>query len=229
MKYALILLILFTSAEACSMPHETVVLLHGLARTSHSMNALESALSKEGYQILNIYYPSRKFQIPELAQIVRSEIAGKTVDVEKVHFITHSMGGIIIRYIQKYDPLPNVGRVVMLSPPNHGSEVVDAIGGIWPFGLINGPAGSQLGTDKMSIPQTLGPVNFETGIITGDRSVNWINSIMIPGQDDGKVSIESAKVDGMTDFLIVHCSHPFIMKNEDAIKKCISFLRNGHF
>jgi triacylglycerol lipase len=81
----------------------------------------------------------------------------------------------------------------------------------------------------MSIPQTLGPVNFETGIITGDRSVNWINSIMIPGQDDGKVSVESAKVDGMADFLVVHCTHPFIMKNKDVIKKCISFLRNGHF
>jgi triacylglycerol lipase len=133
MKYALILLILFISAEACSMPREHVVLLHGLARTSNSMNALESMLSQEGYQILNIYYPSRKFQIPELAKLIRAGIAAKTAGAEKVHFITHSMGGIIIRYIQRHNPLTNIGRVVMLSPPNHGSEVVDAIGGIWPL------------------------------------------------------------------------------------------------
>lgn len=223
------LTIIFTALQTEALSFEHVVLLHGLARSSDSMKKLGQNLSREGYQVLNIDYPSTKYNISELAGIIRKEVVSKTDGAEKIHFVTHSMGGIILRYIQKNDPLPNIGRVVMLSPPNHGSEVVDAIGGIWPFGLINGPAGKQLGTDKTSIPESLGPVNFETGIITGDRSINWINSIMIPGADDGKVSVESAKVDGMKDFLVVHCSHPFIMNNEDVIKKCISFLRNGHF
>lgn len=221
--------ILMITSTANSSTLETVVLLHGLARTSSSMKKIERALAEEGYQVLNIDYPSRKFDIPELARSIRKEVVSKTSDAEKVHFVTHSMGGIIVRYIQKNDPLPNIGRVVMLSPPNHGSEVVDAIGGMWPFGLINGPAGKQLGTDQNGIPQSLGPVNFETGIITGDRSINWINSIMIPGTDDGKVSVESAKVGGMADFLVVHCSHPFIMKDKDVISRCILFLKNGRF
>jgi triacylglycerol lipase len=210
-------------------PHGQVILLHGLARSSTSMKKMEAALSKEGYQVFNIDYPSTKYDIPELARMIRKEIVLKTSDAEKVHFITHSMGGIIVRYIQKHDPLPNIGRVVMISPPNHGSDVVDKLKHRWTFSLINVPAGKQLGTDQTSIPQTLGPVNFETGIITGDRSVNWINSIMILGTDDGKVSVESAKVDGMTDFVVVHCSHPFIMNDKDVILKCISFLREGHF
>jgi triacylglycerol lipase len=229
-----IALIVFTSifmitASASPSTHETVVLLHGLARSSGSMKKMKEALSREGYQVLNIDYQSTKYDIPGLAETVRKEIVSKTSGAEKVHFITHSMGGIIVRYIQKNDPLPNIGRVVMLSPPNHGSEVVDSLKDVWPFGLINGPAGKQLGTEKSSMPQTLGPVNFETGIISGDRSINWINSIMIPGTDDGKVSVESARVDGMKDFLIVHCSHPFIMKDKDVILRCIYFLRNGHF
>ena len=204
--------ILFLAAHAYSMPAEYVVLLHGLARTSKSMKALEKFFSEQSYEVFNISYPSRKYPVAELANIVRKEVIEQTSDAGKVHFITHSMGGIIVRYMQKYDPLPNLGRVVMLSPPNHRSEVVDKLGGLFLFKWINGPAGKQLGTDKNSICQKLGKVDFELGVITGDRSINWINSLIIPGKDDGKVSIESAKVEGMDDFLIVHATHPFIMK-----------------
>ena len=208
---------------------EYVVLLHGLARTSKSMKALEKFFSEQGYEVFNISYPSRKYPVAELANMVRKEVITKTSEAAKVHFITHSMGGIIVRYIQKYNPLPNLGRVVMLSPPNHGSEVVDKLGGLWLFKCINGPAGKQLGTDKNSICQKLGKVDFELGVITGDRSINWINSLIIPGKDDGKVSIESAKVEGMDDFLIVHATHPFIMKKKTVITQCLHFLRIGVF
>ena len=211
------------------MNREHVVLLHGLARTSGSMKELEQALSREGYEVWNIDYSSRKYGISEIAGIVRKEIISKTRNAEKVHFITHSMGGIIVRYIQKYDPLPNVGRVVMLSPPNHGNEVVDFLGNTWPFKFINGPAGKELGTEERGLPQGLGRVDFEAGIITGDESINWINSLIIPGNDDGKVSVDSAKVEGMKDFLVVHASHTFIMNDKTVISECLSFIRNGYF
>jgi pimeloyl-ACP methyl ester carboxylesterase len=211
------------------MPAEHVVLLHGLARTSRSMNRLEKVLSGHGYQVLNMDYPSRKYRIPELARIVRKAVASNAAHAQVIHFVAHSMGGIIVRYIQKNDPLPNLGRVVMLSPPNQGSEVVDALRNLWLFELINGPAGKQLATDGGSILQKLGKVNFELGVITGDRSINWINSLLIPGKDDGKVSIESAKVEGMADFLIVHASHPFIMRNKTVIAQCLYFLQQGKF
>lgn len=217
------------AAQASSSPAEHVVLLHGLARTSDSMSKLEKFLSKHGYLVLNIDYPSRKHQISELAEMVREEVVSKTGAAGKIHFVTHSMGGIVLRFIQQNDPLPNLGRVIMLSPPNHGSEVVDTLGGLWLFRAINGPAGRQLGTDENSMPKQLDEVDFELGVITGDRSINWINSLIIPGKDDGKVSVESAKVEGAIDFLVVHVSHPFIMKDKTVMSQCLYFLKNGFF
>jgi hypothetical protein len=212
-----------------AFPAERVVLLHGMVRTSRSMNNLEAFLSDRGYQVLNLDYPSRKHQLPELARIVRNEVVSKTGNAEKIHFVTHSLGGMILRYIQQNDPLPNLGRVVMLSPPNQGSEVVDALGSLRLFQFINGPVGTQLGTDANGAAKQLGKVDFELGVITGDRSINWINSLMIPGKDDGKVSTESAKVEGMADFLIVHVSHPFIMMNKTVMAECLHFIQNGAF
>jgi triacylglycerol lipase len=229
MKTFIACFIFLITSQAYAAPAEYVVLLHGLARTSHSMDKLAKYLSDQGYQAVNIDYPSRKHQLSELAKIVRKETISKTTGAEKIHFVTHSMGGIILRFIQKNDPLPNLGRVVMLSPPNHGSEVVDSLSGLWPFELINGPAGKQLGTDEKGICRTLGKVDFELGVITGDRSINWINSFIITGKDDGKVSIDSAKVEGMADFLVVHVSHPFIMNDKRVMTECVHFFRNGSF
>jgi pimeloyl-ACP methyl ester carboxylesterase len=217
------------AGQTYGAPTEHVILLHGLARTNNSMNRLAKHLSDQGYQVVNIDYPSRKYQLAELAGIVRKEVISKTTGANKIHFITHSMGGIIVRFMQKHDPLPNLGRVVMLSPPNRGSEVVDFLSDLWFFESINGPAGKQLGTGENSICRALGKANFELGVITGDRSINWINSLIIPGKDDGKVSIERAKVEGMADFLVVHVSHPFIMNDKIVMAQCIHFLRNGHF
>jgi triacylglycerol lipase len=139
------------------------------------------------------------------------------------------MGGILVRYYLKENRIPELGRVVMLSPPNGGSEVVDKLGGTFLFKWMNGPAGQQLGTGENSIPKQLGPVDFDLGIITGDRSINLILSCLIPGSDDGKVSIENAKVKGMKDFRVIHASHPFIMKNKEAMSQVVSFLKTGHF
>jgi len=225
----LLLMLPTTQSHSQSVDSGQVVLLHGLARTSKSMARLEKYLSARGYRVVNIDYPSRKHRIAELAEMIRQEVVAKTKSGEKIHFITHSMGGIILRFIQQDDPLPNLGRVVMLSPPNQGSEVVDALGNLSLFGFINGPAGREIGTDEQSIPRRLVKIDFELGVITGDRSINWINSLIIPGKDDGKVSIENAKIEGMTDFRVVHVSHPFIMKDEKVVNECLYFLQKGFF
>jgi len=119
--------------------------------------------------------------------------------------------------------------VVMLSPPNQGSEVVDKLGGWCLFKAINGPAGAQLGTAATQIPRSLGRARFELGVITGSRSINLILSTLIPGEDDGKVSIENAKLEGMSDFVVVPTSHPFIMKNRAASAQVLFFLEHGSF
>ena len=126
--------------------------------------------------------------------------------------------------------LPELGRVVMLAPPNQGSEVVDKLGGLFLFKWLNGPAGGELSTDANSVPHRLGPVNYTVGVIAGDRSINWINSLLlIPGRDDGKVSIERTRLAGMSDWMVIPATHPFIMKNREAIRQTIQFLRAGGF
>ncbi len=117
----------------------------------------------------------------------------------------------------------------MLGPPNQGSEVVDTLGALRIFKLINGIAGSELGTVTNSTPNRLGGANFCVGIIAGDRSINWINSMMIPGRDDGKVSVERTKLEGMKDHIVIHARHPFLMRNKNSIRQTIHFLRNGQF
>ncbi len=208
-----------------------VVLLHGLARSASSMHNMELALQLAGYRVCNIAYPSTKHSIPDLAsQYVAPSIARCVADSdEPVNFVTHSLGGIIVRQLAKTGLVRSFGRVVMLGPPNHGSEVVDALGDWYIFRVINGPAGGELGTSKNSVPRRLGPANFEAGVIAGSSSINWINSLIIPGMNDGKVSTESARLEGMRDFIVVPVSHPFLMTNGDVIKQTIRFLAYGCF
>ncbi|NNE70491.1 MAG: alpha/beta hydrolase [Rhodothermales bacterium] len=209
----------------------TVVLLHGLIRSKGSMKRMERALEKEGYRVCNIGYPSTRYDIQELASdhVYPAVIACVGDGESKIDFVTHSLGGILVRQLADELLSERMGRVVMLSPPNGGSEVVDRIGDWWLFKALNGPAGTELGTESTSVPNQLGPPSFEVGIITGKRTINLINSIMIEGQDDGKVSVENARLEGMSDFLVLPVSHPFIMKNRRAIEATHRFLDTGHF
>lgn len=210
---------------------EFVVLLHGLSRTSRSMRPIKKALEKNGFSTFNLNYPSRKKPIEELSEFVLEKINRNFSDtpVHTLHFVTHSMGGIILRQIMKLSPLPNLGRVVMLGPPNQGSEIIDRLGPFKLIPLINGPACLQLGTSSDGFIQSLGPVKFDLGVIAGNRSINPFLSFLIPGVDDGKVSVERTKVEGMNDFLEVPRSHSFMMGNQTIQKETIYFIKNGHF
>ena len=209
--------------------NEHVFLLHGLARTSSSMSGMEIFLKDHNFSVTNLDYPSRKFTIPELAEQIHRRIKNdsKAQNAQKVHFVTHSMGGILLRQIQKTKPLPNLGRTVMLGPPNKGSEIVDKIGNMKIFKMLNGPASLQLGTGEESIPNKLGPVDFELCVIAGTRSINPILSQMIPGTDDGKVSVLRAQVEGMKEFIQVKSPHPFLMNNRTVRKVTLHFLQTG--
>jgi triacylglycerol lipase len=210
---------------------EEVILLHGLCRTSRSMVKMEKALAEAGYRVRNVDYPSRTASIQKLAE---DAVGGAVADCQadgatKIHFVTHSMGGILVRSYLARHSIPSLGRVVMLAPPSQGSEVVDKLGGLFVFKWLNGPAGNEMGTDPNSTPNQLGPAAFPVGIIAGDRSINWINSLLIPGPDDGKVSVERTKLTGMTDHMVIHVTHPFIMRNREVIRQTIQFLRTGQF
>ena len=215
-----------------SNSHDCVILLHGLARTSRSMLAMENELKKAGYQTHNCNYPSRDHPIELLSETFipgAIEFCNNEYQPKHIHFVAHSMGGILIRcYLAKVHP-ENLGRVVMLAPPNAGSELVDHLSRFQLFQLINGLAGKQLGTETSSLPKSLGPVDYQCGIIAGNKSLNPLTSALIPGEDDGKVSTESAQVSGMTDYLVVPHSHTFMMNQPIVIEQTINFLTYGAF
>jgi triacylglycerol lipase len=210
---------------------EGVVLLHGLCRSKASMYRMEHALTKAGFVVENVGYDSRSHAIDKTSDVVirRALESSRLRDCTKIHFVTHSLGGVLVRSYFDRHASDRLGRVVMLAPPNRGSEVVDRIGSWRLFRVINGPAGSELGTTDSSALARLGPVTFECGVIAGDRSINWINTAMIAGNDDGKVSVERTKVKGMSEHVVVHVTHPFIMKKPEVIELTTRFLANGTF
>lgn len=209
---------------------ECVILLHGLARTEASMNTLAEALEAADYWVVNYHYPSTSQTIEELAQqAIEAGTAQCDPGSDKVHFVTHSMGGILVRQYLHDNTIDKLGRVVMLGPPNQGSEVVDKLAAVPGFELINGPAGLQLGTGQWSVPNNLGPANFEVGVIAGSRSINLILSTLLPDRDDGKVTVENTRLEGMRDHITLPVTHPFMMRNPTVIEQVIYFLRHGTF
>jgi pimeloyl-ACP methyl ester carboxylesterase len=221
---ALCMLCLASAARA-----DCVVLLHGLARTSAAMEPLAEAVTEAGYTVVNVDYPSREYPIEVLAPLAIERGLAGCAQHERVHFVTHSLGGILVRHYLANHELPRLGRVVMLAPPNQGSEVVDRLGTMPGFRLLNGPAGLQLGTGANDVPRSLPPVAFELGVVAGTRTFNLILSQFLPDPDDGKVSVEAAKVEGMADFVTVPYSHPFIMEREEVIELALRFIATGRF
>lgn len=211
------------------MNKDFVILLHGLARTSSSMKAMAIALEGAGFCTINYNYPSTKNTVEYLADNIINDVLSICPEGAKIHFVTHSMGGIILRQYLNKNTISTIGRVVMLAPPNKGSQIVDKLKHIPGYQWINGPAGMQLGTEEMSVPNSLGAANFELGVIAGTRSINLFLSTMLPKPDDGKVSVNNTKLEGMADHITFPVSHPFIMKHKHVINQTIHFLKHGEF
>ena len=229
MKIILITFSFLFATQALEAQSDCVILLHGLARSDRSFAKMEEVLSDSGFTVINESYPSTEYRIEKLAM----ETVGKAIiqcpGTSVVHFVTHSLGGILVRQYLDSTKVEDLGRVVMLGPPNHGSEITDELKELWLYEALNGPAGMQLGTDSLSIPNQLGPAEFELGIIAGNKTFNPILSTMLPDPDDGKVSVESTKLEGMTDHLVMPVTHTFMMRDDDVIAQVIFFLRNGSF
>ena len=208
---------------------DSVILLHGLARSDRSMHKLKQALLKKGYRVHNVSYASTRKKIEQLAEEAIAPVLKLCPPEGKLHFVTHSLGGILVRQYLSRHKIENLGRVVMLGPPNKGSEVVDRLRDFPGFRFINGEAGLELGTGESSVPQKLGAANFDLGIIAGTRSINLILSHMISGPDDGKVSVENTKLQGMHDHLEMEVTHTFMMRDNKVIEQVIHYLETGRF
>ncbi len=214
-----------------SVAAECVVLLHGLGRVSDSMGELEKKLGPAGYSVANIHYPSRSHPVDVLAEdaVGRGLAQCRSTGAQAIHFITHSLGGILLRYYVREHGIEELGRVVMLGPPNQGSQIVDGLLAVPGFRFIGGPAGVTLGTGEGSIIESLGPVDFDLGVIAGSKNINPLEFLFIPGPSDGIVSVESTKVQGMNAHIVMPVTHTFMMRNNAVIEQAIHYLKTGAF
>jgi pimeloyl-ACP methyl ester carboxylesterase len=192
---------------------------------------MQGALEAAGYATLNLDYASRRKALEGLAEDIHPSIQrfAKSID-GPVHFVCHSMGGLLARvYIARYRP-ERLGRVVMLGTPNNGSEIADRLRHFRPYRAFFGPAGQQLGTLRDDALNALfPPVDYPVGIIAGNRSIYPIASTFLPKPHDGRVSVENTKLDGMADHIVVRTSHPWLVRNSIAIEQTIAFLKDGKF
>ncbi|WP_445365824.1 esterase/lipase family protein [Microbulbifer sp. ANSA001] len=229
MRKVVVALALAFGALSVNAHSACVILLHGLAKSDSSMAKMERAISNAGYKTVNVDYPSTKFPIEKLAGKAIAPALDACTGENEINFVTHSMGGILVRqYLSKVN-IENLNRVVMLGPPNKGSEVVDKLGNFPGFQFAFGDAGLQLGTGAMSVPNKLGKADFDVGIIAGTRSINLLLSQMIPETDDGKVSVSSTKLEGMNDHLEMPVTHVFMMKDKKVISQVLHYLEHGAF
>ncbi len=208
------------------------MLLHGLARTAGAMEPMQQALEEAGFATANVGYPSRAHAIEELAPVAVGagvDACRALPDVSTIHFVTHSLGGILLRWYLAHNDITGMGRVVMLGPPNQGSIAADRMRNVPGYDWLNGPIGRQLGKGDDSVPLSLPAADFELGIIAGNRTIDPITSAVLADPDDGRVSVEDTKLEGMSDFVVVEHSHAFLMRMTEPIALTIRFLQSGTF
>jgi len=207
---------------------ETVVLLHGLGRGNSAMSSLASRLGRSGYQVKLVGYHSLNRELSQILSSISSQIDQCCLNKDKpVHFVGYSFGGLLIRSYLANNKIKNLGRVVLIGTPNTGSEFVDQHQDRWWIKLL-GPAVTSLGTGKKSFPNSLALPFYPVGIIAGVRN-DASNDDIIPGKDDGLVSVKSTKISGMTDFVEINADHRSMRNNKVVAKQTIEFLRHGRF
>ncbi len=210
---------------------EGVLFLHGIARRARSMRALERAFGAEGYATLNLDYPARRLALADLADWTAQRLDAFADPLARLHVVTHSMGGLVARgLITRYRP-PQLGRVVMLGPPNQGSEVADRLQHLALYRRFFGPAGLELVTRRgPALEDLLGPVDYPLGVIAGDRTLYPLASLLwLPGPDDGRVTVARTKLPGMSAHRTLHATHATMMWNRTAIRESLHFVREGRF
>lgn len=224
-----IIFIVFVSAYAVSANNKkgTVILLHGIMNKSFMMNRIEKGLVKEGYEVVNWGYPSYQNTIEEHAKSL-DNVVRKIKNNETINFVGFSLGCIIIRYYLTHYKVANVKRFVMIAPPNHGSEQADYRYN-WARFILGEKSFKQLRAKNKDYYINMGIPSCEIGIIAGGKGNSKGYSKVLPGDDDGAVSLESAKIDGIKDFIQLKHEHTELILRKDTVDNVVSFIETGKF
>lgn len=212
-------------------PSECVILLHGIARSHTVMTALEKRLKKANYFVVNRDYSSTTKTIKAIAEEEIQPLVNLCLaqHPKKIHFVTHSMGGIVLQTYLHHHSIHNLGRIVMLSPPNHGSHVSDLLQNNWLYKYITGPAGQELTTKPKGMPYLLTQNQYDIGIISGTYNFVPFSNYLFNDANDGAVSVSSCKSPIMKDFITVPVSHAFMNSNPFVHFQILNYLANGKF
>jgi triacylglycerol lipase len=221
----------FDSNIDLSNDQDQIILLHGMYRNADAMKPLEDFFRIKGYKVTSISYPSTKHDIETLVRdyLHPAVQTAQRKGTQKIHFVTHSMGGILVRYYLKNYPLEDLGKVVMIAPPNQSTELAELFADSSWIDTNTGPAKIQLSAQQDSWVNQLGPVNFAVGIIAGNYNSNLLTAWLLPGDDDGVVSVESTKLKNMKDFMIVPEKHFRLRGNQTVLQQTAYFLKHSRF
>lgn len=209
-----------------------VILLHGLGESEMRMWPISYWLTFQGYRVVNVPYPSTLYPVEQLAEEYIEPLLGNFATEPVLHMVTHSMGGLLLRYCLLKQAQPNLKRVVMLTPANEGSETFEVYRHHPLFTMLYGPAGEQSGVHKaFSFPRQIGEpdINFDLGIVAGCISLDPVSFLVTPSPHDGRTSVEGTKMDGMTDHIVIPSTHEFVSYHPLAVYQTIHFLEHGQF
>ena len=208
-----------------------VLLLHGIARRAASLHPMERRLVEAGYATLNLDYPARRLDLSGIVEGIAPTVAAFGGRVGRLHVVTHSMGGLVARALIARHRPANLGRVVMLGPPNGGSEVADALHRLAAYRCFFGPAGAELVTGRSpALTALLGSVDFPLGVIAGDRTLDPLASrFWLRGPNDGRVTVARTRVEGMADHRVLPTTHPLMMRDRRVQAETLHFLTEGRF
>ena len=206
---------------------ETIVLLHGLGRSAANMLILRWRLEARGYRVCNIGYDTRVARLEDAIDEVYSEIVACREGAGPLHFVTHSLGGLVLRGLLGGRSIEGLGRAVMIAPPNGGSEIADRLARLGWFEPVMGALSTQLGTGLNDLPRRLPIPPIPFGVIAGDRWINPTGPLWLPAPHDGTVSVASTRLEGMQDHIVLPYTHTFIVNAGPVADQVDRFLRHG--
>ena len=208
---------------------EVVVLVHGFSKHAQSMEPIGDYLAQYGYRFISVDYPSGEVNASEALALIHTQLAGCCDQARRIHFVGHSIGGLLIRaYLAEYQ-VDQLGNVVLIATPNAGSEFVEAMNRMPGYAEATGPLLQQMVPGEQGIPAQLPLPDYPVGVIAGSRTHNPLSWLLLPGDDDGAVSVSSTRMEGMQDFLVVPANHHWLRHDQRVLEEVLHFIQYDHF